>query len=405
MTTCSLAALGMVNGLGNDCDVIWRRTLAGDQSAFRPRPDLAAGRGEPVAAVDDDALPKIPAGLARYACRNNAFSLAALEQIEDAVRDAIRAVGADRVGVVMGTSTSGSRECEAAILHHYAHGRLLPEFCYEQLELGGAAGFLADLLDLRGPALAISTACSSGARALASARSLLALDVCDVVLAGGSDSLCGLTTHGFASLKAVAPGVTNPFSANRAGLSLGEGAALFLVTRDAGGVQLLGVGESSEAHHISSPDPDGRGAAASMRGALADAGLAPSAVRYLNLHGTGTRQNDAMESLAVADVLGDATPCSSTKPLVGHCLGAAGAIELAFCWLALKAWAGDAPQAGLPLPPHVYDGVPDPELATLRLAGAGETARCASGDAPVLMTNSFGFGGNNCTLVVGETRA
>jgi 3-oxoacyl-[acyl-carrier-protein] synthase-1 len=351
-----------------------------------------------VAAVDDALLPKIPASLARYACRNNAFSLAGLEQIEDAVRDAIRAAGSDRVGVVMGTSTSGSRECEKAILHEYAHGALLPEFCYEQLELGGASGFLAELLDLRGPALSISTACSSGARALASARSLLALGICDAVLAGGSDSLCGLTTHGFASLKAVSPGITNPFSSNREGLSLGEGAALFLVTRDSGGIQLLGVGESSEAHHISAPDPEGRGAAASMRGALDDAGLGAADVTYLNLHGTGTRQNDAMESRAVAEVLGSETPCSSIKPLVGHCLGSAGAIELAFCWLALRA-GGDAE---LPLLPHVWDGVPDPELAPLRLVGTGESV---AAEAPVLMTSSFGFGGNNCTLVLGEARA
>jgi len=394
---CSLAALGMVNALGTDRETIWRRALAGDQSGFRPRPELSAGRSEPMAAIDDDALPRIPVALARYACRNNAFSLAALEPIEDAVRDAIRAVGAGRVGVVMGTSTSGSRECEAAILHEYQHGSLLPEFCYEQLELGGAAGFLAELLDLRGPALSISTACSSGARALASARSLLALGLCDAVLAGGADSLCGLTSHGFASLKAVAPGITNPFSANREGLSLGEGAALFLVTRETSGIQLLGVGESSEAHHISSPDPEGGGAAASMRGALADAGLSPDDVTYLSLHGTGTRLNDSMESRAVAAVLGTATPCSSAKPLVGHCLGAAGAIELGLCWMALEARNGGE----LALLPHVYDGVADPELAPLHLVSAGESV---SGDAAVLMTNSFGFGGNNCSLVLGEAK-
>ena len=398
-TPCSLAALGMVNALGIDRDTIWRRALAGDQSGFAPRPELAAGRDWLLGAVDDACLPRIPASLARWACRNNAFTLAALLQIEDAVRDAIRAVGAERVGVVMGTSTSGSAECEAAILYSRDHGALLPDFCYEQLELGGAAEFLCELLDLRGPALSISTACSSGARALASARSLLAAGVCDAVLAGGSDSLCGLTTHGFASLKALAQGITNPFSLNREGLTLGEGAALFLVTRDSAGIQLLGVGESSEAHHISSPDPEGRGAAAAMRGALADAGVTAADVAYLNLHGTGTRLNDAMESRAVADVLGEATPCSSTKPLVGHCLGAAGAVELGLIWLAQDARRGGS----LPLLPHRYDGVADPELAPIRLVGEGESAGAGEGD--VLMTNSFGFGGNNCTLVIGAARA
>jgi len=242
------------------------------------------------------------------------------------------------------------------------------------------------------------TVFSSSARALASARSLLALGLCDAVLAGGSDSLCGLTTHGFASLKATASGITNPFSVNREGLSLGEGAALFLVTRSPEGIQLLGVGESSEAHHISSPDPEGSGAAASMRGALRDAGVAADQVAYLNLHGTGTRLNDSMESRAVAEVLGCEIPCSSTKPLVGHCLGAAGAIELAFCWLALERREGEA----LPLLPHVWDGQADPELAPVRLTGAGEST--PADDGCVLMTNSFGFGGNNCTLVIGEAR-
>jgi 3-oxoacyl-[acyl-carrier-protein] synthase-1 len=389
----------MVNALGTDRDTIWRRALLGDQSGFAPRPELAAGRDWLLGAVDDAALPRIPPSLARFACRNNAFTLAALLQIEDAVRDAIRAVGPDRVGVVMGTSTSVSAECEAALLHERDHGELLPGFCYEQLELGGAAGFLSELLDLRGPALSVSTACSSGARALASARALLSAGVCDVVLAGGSDSLCGLTTHGFASLKALAEGITNPFSANREGLSLGEGAALFLVTRDRAGIQLLGVGESSEAHHISSPEPEGRGAAAAMREALADAGVAAADVAYLNLHGTGTRLNDAMESRAVADVLGTDTPCSSTKPLVGHCLGAAGAIELGLCWLALDARRGGS----FPLLPHRWDGVADPELAPIRLVGAGESADAVAAD--VVMTNSFGFGGNNCTLVIGAARA
>jgi 3-oxoacyl-[acyl-carrier-protein] synthase-1 len=390
----------MVNALGTDRDTIWRRAVAGDQSGFAPRPELAAGRDWLLGAIDDAELPVIPAALARFACRNNAFTLAALLQIEDAVRDAVRTVGPDRVGVVMGTSTSGSAECEAALMYARDHGELLPGFCYEQLELGGAAGFLAELLDLRGPALSISTACSSGARALASARSLLAAGVCDAVLAGGSDSLCGLTTHGFASLKALAPGITNPFSRNREGLTLGEGAALFLVTRDAGGIQLLGVGESSEAHHISSPEPEGRGAAAAMREALADAGVAPADVAYLNLHGTGTRLNDSMESRAVAEVLGTAVPSSSTKPLVGHCLGAAGAIELGLCWLAQDA----ALRTGwLPLLPHRYDGAADPELAPIRLVGEAESV--AADASAVVMTNSFGFGGNNCTLVIRAARA
>lgn len=392
---CAIEAVGMVNALGPDLDTIWPRILAGDQTAFAPHPELAAGKDWLCAAVDDTWLPEIPSALSRYACRNNRFSLAALAPIEASVRDAIARVGAERVGVVMGTSTSGSLECEASILHETAHGEHLPQFRYEQLELGGTAGFLAEHLDLRGPAFSVSTACSSGARALASARTLLALDLCDVVIAGASDSLCGLTTHGFASLKAVAPGVTNPFSRNREGLTLGEGAALFLVTRGEEGPQLLGVGESTEAHHISSPDPEGRGAVASMQGALQDAGLEAGDVAYLNLHGTGTRLNDSMESRAVDQVFDAEVPCSSTKAMVGHCLGAAGAIEIGLCWRALQ----NASTGSLELMPHCYDGEPDPELPAIRLTSAGETASVSG--AVALMSNSFGFGGNNCTLLLG----
>lgn len=282
------------------------------------------------------------------------------------------------------------------MIHEAETGSLAPEFRYPQLEFGGTAGFVAEILGLRGPTLTLSTACSSSARSLASARSLLRLGLCDAVIAGGSDSLCGLTTNGFSSLQAVSPDVCNPMSANRNGLNLGEGAAVFLLTREAGGIQLAGVGESSEAHHMSAPDPEGGGAITSMRGALRDARLETNRVRYLNLHGTATPLNDAMESRAVLDVLGDDVPCSSTKPLVGHTLGAAGATELAFCWLVLDRREGDE----LVLPPHVFDGMRDPDLPLLRLAGKAE--RIHAPEPVALMTNSFGFGGNNCTLLISE---
>ncbi len=391
---CSLAALGVVSCLGSGAAETWRRLAAGDASCLALRDDLAPGRSLLVGAVRGP-LPEVPERLQRYACRNNALSLAALAQIEGPVREALARHGPDRVGVVLGTSTSGVGDAEAAIAHHLRTQALSPTFHYDQLEFGGAAGFVAALLGLSGPAYTLSTACSSGARALASARSLLALGVCDAVIAGASDSLCGLTAGGFSALQAIAESVTNPMSANRAGITLGEAAALFLVTRDPGGVQLQGVGESSEAHHMSAPDPDGRGAREAMESALADAGVAPDAIAYLNLHGTGTPLNDAMESAAVAAVFGPELPCSSTKPLVGHTLGAAGALEAAFCWLVLRGREGDE----LPLPPHAWDGVRDEALPPLHLVAKGERARPRG--AARVMTNSFGFGGNNCTLVLG----
>ena len=387
---CSLPALAMVNALGRHPDEIWPRLIRGDQSGFRAREDLVPGRKLVVAEVAG-ALPAVPDRLRHYACRNNSLTLAALEQIEKPISDLILAVGRRRIGVVMGTSTSGVSDAEIAIRHRVATGTLGRSFDYAQLEFGGVAGFLAELLGLSGPAYTISTACSSGARALVSARSLLALGICDAVIAGATDSLCGLTTNGFSALQVLSDGITNPASVNRDGLTLGEGSALFLVTRDAGGIQLCGVGESSEAHHMSAPDPDGLGAEQAMRGALADAGMRPAEIAYLNLHGTGTSLNDRMEWSAISRVFGVAPPCSSTKSLVGHTLGAAGAMEAGFCWLVLR----ESSAGEITLIPHAYDGQLDPELLGLRLAVPGLHA-----PAGPVMTNSFGFGGNNCTLIL-----
>lgn len=393
--SCALVALGMVNALGRSPEEIWPRLLAGDQSRFRARDDLVPGRSLIVADVAGP-LPALPPRLRAYACRNNALTLAALESVRPRIEAAIAAVGRDRVGVVMGTTTSGVSDAEAAIRHRRATGSLGPSFHYAQLELGGAAGFVAELLGVTGPCYTISTACSSGARALASARSLLALGVCDAVVAGGTDSLCGLTANGFTALQAIADGITNPCSANREGLTLGEGSVIFLATRDPGGIRLLGVGESCDAHHMSAPEPEGLGAERAMRAALADAGTPASQIAYVNLHGTGTPLNDLMECSAVARIFGDPPPMSSTKALVGHTLGAAGAMEAAFCWLALRDGRGGT----MPLIPHVYDGELDPKLPPVNLAPRG--GRVPSG--PVL-SNSFGFGGNNCSLVLGRDAA
>ena len=383
--------MGIVNALGRGPEEIWPRLLATDQTHFRRRDDLVPDRDLLVAEVSGP-LPEIPPRLKRYACRNNALVLAALQQIEKPIADSIEAVGRSRVAVVIGSSTSGVSDAEAAIRQQHATGALSETFYYDQLEFGGASSFVADLLRVDGPAYAISTACSSGSRALATARSLLALDVCDAVIAGASDSLCGLTANGFSSLQVVSDEITNPLSVNRKGLTLGEGAAIFLVTRDSGGIRLCGVGESTEAHHMSAPDPAGHGAEHAMRDALKDAALEPAEIAYLNLHGTGTLLNDAMECAAIDRVFPSPPPCSSTKGLVGHILGGAGAIEAAFCWLMLA----ERVSGGLDLIPHAFDGQPDPALPRLRLVPS-EGLRVPVG--PV-MTNSFGFGGNNCTLIL-----
>jgi 3-oxoacyl-[acyl-carrier-protein] synthase-1 len=389
-----MQAMGIVTALGHGVEHTWPRLVAGDQSAFTRRADLVPRRTLLVGEAPLP-LPPLPEKLRRFECRNNRLSLAAVTQIERTIRAVIDRVGAERVAVVMGSSTSGVAAAEHAIAERARTGLLPETFDYVQYEHGGVAEFLARYLDVSGPAYTLSTACSSGAKAVASARSLLALGFCDAVVTGGVDSLCRLTANGFSALAAVADDVCNPFSLNRRGLTLGEGAAVFLMTQDSGGIQVVGVGEAGDAHHISAPDPDGAGAEAAMRQALADAGALPESIAYLNLHGTGTPLNDAMESQAVHRVFAGSLPCSSTKPLVGHTLGACGAIELAFCWMMLS----HCRDGLLPLLPHCWDRMEDPALPRLRFARAGE--RVSLDGRALVMSNSFGFGGNNCSLVLG----
>ncbi len=395
---CRLAALGIANALGNSPDEVWKRLVAGDTGRFVRRTGLAPERNILVGLVDAELSALAPA-LAEYDCRNNRLAAFVLDQIAAPIEAAISRFGRARVAVVAGTSTSGVGDAEKAIAHREKTGVLPGRFRAAQLEFGGIAEFVATYLRTTGPAFTLSTACSSGARALASARSLLAMGVADAVVCGATDTICGLTCNGFSSLGLICEERTNPCSANRAGITLGEAGAFFLVLREEGGVQLTGVGESSEAHHMSAPDPDGSGALSAMRAALADASLSPADIAYLNIHGTGTPANDAMECRAIDALFGDRVPASSTKPLTGHTLGAAGATEAAFCWQILE----NAEGGELVLPPHRWDGVADPALP--RIDFLAEARRVPTGDSAHVMSNSFGFGGNNCTLVLSRSRA
>jgi 3-oxoacyl-[acyl-carrier-protein] synthase-1 len=390
---CRIADAGIACALGRSLQEVWPRLCAGDTSAMAPAQGAARAYGR----VDGE-LPEISPALARLACRNNRLAQLAFAQIAAPVAAARARFGAARLAVVVGTSTSGIADAEDAFRERARSGRLSARFALAQLEHGGLAEFVAHAAGAQGPAYTISTACSSGAKALASARALLELDLCDAVVAGAVDSACALTERGFGSLQAVSAGLTNPMSRNRDGLTLGEGGALFLLLREAGGIQLAGAGESSDAHHMSAPEPNGQGFEACIRDALAAAALETGEIAYVNLHGTGTPQNDRAESAAVARVFGSDVPCSSTKPLIGHALGASGALEAAFCWLVLAQRQGGA----LRLPPHRWDGCVDPEVAPLRLVKDGESVAAPAPAA--LLSNSFGFGGSNCALVLREAR-
>jgi len=395
--TAYLNALGLVCALGQGQAEVAAGLFAGDCSGMQPGAGWIPGRQPPVGAVNA-ALPEVP--LAEQHSRNNQLLYAAALQIEPAIRQAIARHGPQRVAVILGTSTSGIAEGSAGIAHYLRSGQFPDAYRYAEQELSAPANFLADWLQLSGPAYVISTACTSSARALLSARRLLELGVCDAVLCGGVDSLCGLTLNGFGALEAISEQRCNPFSARRNGINIGEAAALFLMTRQGnpGGpnIALLGAGASSDAHHISAPDPSGAGALQCMVKALDNAGLAPAQIDYLNLHGTATLHNDAMESLAVHRLFGASLACSSSKPMTGHTLGAAGALEAAFCWLSLSA---HNPQ-GL-LPPHVWDQQQDPALPALALVDGRQ--RLPLHGPRRLMSNSFAFGGNNVSLILGDT--
>ncbi|MFK0666645.1 beta-ketoacyl-[acyl-carrier-protein] synthase family protein [Aeromonas salmonicida] len=388
--SCYIAAYGLISALGEGRDASAEAMLAwqaeGSTPLTRHNQTLLDGRLTPVGRVED-ALPEISAALAPYASRNNRLLLAALAQIRPALDKVLAEFGPARVGLVLGTSTAGIGEAELAIAAARRGEAIPPAFDYRQQELGSPSEFLARYLDIFGPAYTLSTACSSSARAFISGQRMLAAGLVDAVIVGGADSLCGLTINGFDSLESLSCTLCQPFDNGRQGINIGEGAALFLLSRQPAPLALLGAGESSDAWHISAPHPDGVGAEAAMQMALAQAGIAPDQVGYINLHGTATRLNDAMESQAVHRLFGDKVPCSSTKPLTGHTLGAAGAIEAALACLLLE--------RALPLPIQRVTTA-DPALAPIRLvSGATRLA------APRILSNSFAFGGNNVSLLFG----
>ncbi len=359
------------------------------ETCFTPHGPYQVGR------IDTE-LPPLPAALERFDCRNNRLAAAALSQIEGAIENCFSRYGAARIGVVMATSTSGIAASEEALGHQRTHGAIPPGYHAVQGALGGLGEFVASYLRSAGPTYTLSTACSSSGNALLSARRLLRLGLCDAVICGGVDSLCELTLHGFGSLEAQSAGYNRPFAADRDGINIGEAAAIFLLTREGEGVSLAGAAGSSDAHHISAPHPEGQGAEQAMLGALNDAGLTASDIDYLNLHGTGTVQNDDAEAKAVQRLFGTAVPCSSTKAFTGHCLGAASALELGICWLLLNT------TEPLRLPPSAYLAQRDTALAPIALTGQNERPESAP---RYCMSNSFAFGGNNVSVILGHVRA
>lgn len=381
--TAFLSAPGVVCALGGTTSIVRDALFATQVGGVATTDFFSAERPLALGRVTS-ALPSLEGVANELQSRNNALLLAAMNQLP--LRELVSKHGAHRVGVIIGTSTSGIGESELAIDTYVKTGVLPAEYTYLKQELGNPARFVATQLGIKGPTAVISTACSSSAKALASAARWLEAGLVDAVIAGGADSLCRFTIAGFSALESVSDGRCNPMSRNRNGINIGEAAALFIVTREEGAVRLAGWGETSDAHHLSAPEPQGKGAIAAMQQALQRAQL--TGVDYVNLHGTATPLNDSMESIAVSTVLGTDVPSSSTKPLTGHTLGAAGALEAAISYLTIT-------DAAHRLPPHWFDGQRDETLPQIRLVAPGETT-----NVKTVLSNSFAFGGSNAALVL-----
>ena len=370
--------------------------------------DLPTFIGE-VEGVDEVAM---PADMQEYDCRNNRLAKLGLEQdgFEQAVKAAISQYGADRIGVFLGTSTSGILETELAFRNRDKTTGMLPEnFIYGKTQnTYSVADFTRHYFQLSGPAAVVSSACSSSAKVFSLARRMLEAGLIDAAIVGGVDTLCLTTLYGFNSLNLLSSQACRPYDKDRNGISIGEAAAFALLERipDAGEapdtfksthaadtVLLLGIGESSDAYHMSSPHPEGLGAKLAMHQALDSAGLKPSDIDYINLHGTATPSNDAAEAKAVRAIFeheNKDVPCSSSKGATGHTLGAAGGVEAVICALAL--------QHGF-IPGGLNTQTIDTQLPlNYQLQNRPQTLQR-------VMSNSFGFGGTNCSLIFGLASA
>lgn len=391
---CYIHGCGFHSALGLESTVIHERLKSGASPDMVSTTEYLVNNRPTVVGRVSAELPPLPMAYSRHDSRNNRLAFSALDRIRSTISVAVEKFGADRVAVVVGTSTSGISDGEDALAFHAQNGMFPADFHYRKQEIGNLGEFVADVCRARGPAYTISTACSSSGRAFLAAKRLLLADMADAVVVGGADTLCRLTLNGFLSLESLSATRCNPFSVNRNGINIGEAAAFMLLTlapdpRANDQVALLGAGESSDAHHISAPHPEGEGAERAMRSALDDANLSPEDVGYINAHGTATPLNDIMEAKAVSRVFGGEVPVSSTKPLTGHTLGAAGAAEAAICWHVLR--------HDLDLPFQVNDGQADPAMPPLALAAANTRLT-----KPAILSNSFAFGGSNISLIFGR---
>ncbi len=358
MITITKAAA--ICNLGENSEEIFQNLTAGKLTDFKVTTPLPEIKSE------------------KYNIRCNRMLLHCLNQIKPEISGLIEKYGKKRIGVVIATTNTGIDKFELTN-------------DYELLKMSNPAEFLKEYLGLEGLFCGVSTACSSGIKAFLTAKKWMESGLCDAVIAGGADELSKFPLAGFKSLEVLSDKRSNPFSKNVTGINISEAAALFILEKEGSGIKVLGLGETSDAYHISTPNPDGEEAAKAMLNALTEANLNPSDIDYINLHGTGTLANDTMEANAVSKIFKDKTPVSSTKPLTGHCLGAAASIETAICYELLNSNKNI-------LPPHVYDGEYNPHIPQLNLVDKNTKIN----DVKNVMCNAFGFGGTNAVIILGK---
>ena len=392
-----LSAPGLICCAGQNKEELYDSCLRGDRSGMVIR-ELQGSHGSDY--TDGGKFPtgqipwSLPTDLPDYIENNRVIHIidAALEQIRPIIDSAISAYSPEEIGVCLGSCYKGYEGSVLAHKEFLSSGSFPEDYRLRFQSASFPAEFAADKFGLKGPVLTFANACASGASAIIKGAELIRAGLCKAVIAGGADNISNTALMGFHALKALSECLSNPFSINRKGINLGEGAAFFLldsVDRDNYGIELLGAGENADAYHMTAPGPDGEGPVHAMKAALLDAGLESSQIAYVNLHGTGTELNDIAEALAMKAVFGDKPPAaSSTKPITGHTLGAAGALEAAICWMVLTA------KKGFPL--HCWDGERDPELVFI------PEIYDSIGTAKYCMSNSFAFGGCNASLILGR---
>jgi len=397
-----LSEPGLICCAGRNKDELYKSCITGNKSGIINRE--LNGENFPTGQIQNHEIPaaELPVQFASYSNKSYTTDTRiihiidkALEQIRPIIEKAIAEYGHEKIGVCLGSCDNGS---EGSLLSHkefLEKGVFPKDYRLHFQSASFPAEYIAHKFGLKGPVFTVATACASGVSAIMRGAQLIRSGLCSAVIAGGADIVSETVLMGFNALEAVSNSPTNPLSKNRKGINLGEGAAFFLLDTKECGIELLGAGESADAHHMTAPGPDGAGPAKAMKAAIKEANIDPSQIGYVNLHGTGTDLNDKAEAFALKTVFGENLPkVSSTKPIMGHTLGAAGALETAVCWMVLKE------QKGLPV--HCWDSVRDEDFPSLPVVSLSKDEQPEPVQISACMTNSFAFGGCNVSLILGN---